>query len=52
VQLLDEVIKQNASGIFLACDGPFVSTSALVTEISIHYNKENRILPIPGPVKN
>lgn len=51
VQVLDEVIKQNASGIFLACDGRPVSTSGLVMEIAKQFNKKNRVLPIPGLVQ-
>jgi len=43
-QLLHAIIEQKKSGIFLACDGPAVSTSNLVKEISKAFRKKNNVL--------
>ena len=47
-QLIHTILEQKKSGIFLACDGPPISTSDLVKEISKASGKKNNILPIPG----
>ncbi len=47
VQLIDEVIKQRKSGVFLASDGEPVSTTKLVKEIASNFESRKRIINIP-----
>ncbi len=47
VQLIDEVIKQQKSGVFLASDGESVSTTKLVKEIASNFESRKRIINIP-----
>ena len=47
VQLIDEVIKQRKSGVFLASDGEPVSTTQLVKEIANNFEVRKRIVNIP-----
>jgi UDP-glucose 4-epimerase len=52
VHLIDGVIQNRKSGIFLASDGEPVSTTALVREIAEKMPGNKRILPIPGFTQN
>lgn len=47
IALIDQIIEQEARGIYLPSDSTTLSTSQLMHEILLHINSSKKLLPIP-----